>query len=117
MGKRRSWSRGQDSEQGQAWELKRGLLAACDCGRVCDCGRDCHCDCGCVCHRQSFRGVRKEGSVGWRGSWCGGQDTEQERTLQQERGLLATCDCGRNCDCDRNCHYSCDRAWQRRRVR
>ena len=46
-----------------------------------------------------------------------GQDSEQERTLEQEWGLLAACDCGRDCDCDLDCHYDCDCDHDRDRVR
>ena len=37
--------------------------------------------------------------------------------MEQERGLLAACDCGRDCDCDRDCHYDCDCEYDRHRVR
>ena len=44
----------------------------------------------------------------------GGQDQERERSWEQERGLLATCDCGRDCDCDWDCRRDGDCACHRR---
>ena len=55
IGWRRSWSRGQDSEQEQTQEQERGLLAACDCGRDCNCDRDCPYECDCACDRRRVR--------------------------------------------------------------
>ena len=57
------------------------------------------------------------GVLGWRRSCGRGQESEQEQTWEQERGLRATCDCGRDCDCDWDCHYGCDCACNRYRVR
>ena len=58
-----------------------------------------------------------EGGTGWRRSWSRGQDSEQEQTREEERGLRATCFCGSDCDCDRGCHYDCDCACGRRGLR
>ena len=117
LGWRRSCGRGQESEQEQTWEQERGLRVTCDCVCVCHCDWDCLYGCDCACDRQSVRGVRVGGKLGWRRSCGRGRDSEQEHTWEQERGLRGTCACGRVCNCDLGCHYGCDCACNRSCVR
>ena len=54
---------------------------------------------------------------GWRWSWSGVPDLEQERTLEREQCTLCACGCGHGCHCDRGCHRDCAFGCSHRRVR